>query len=256
MFDDRTAELVQAIRIKDQFLTTMSHELRTPLNAIVGFSQLITETDMDREQRDYVDSINESARALLSMITDILDIAQFELAANQPKITNFSLYSIVGNLKQTFGVRALEKNLKLHSSIDRAVPEYLRGDLSNLRRILANLIDNAIKFTDHGVVSFRVGVERESHADVLLRFVVRDSGIGIPADQLESIFSTFYQIDSSLTRRFDGAGTGLAIVRLVVELLGGKVEVRSKVGHGSTFEAILPFEKTEDPGLQTTPGGV
>ena len=231
----RTRELADASEAKSRFLANVSHEIRTPMNGIVGMARLLQETSLGRDQREYADIIVSSARALLRIIDDILDSSKIEAGAFDLDAVDFDLRQVVDEVIRLLRPEAEDKDLTLSATIDNAVPRAVRGDPGRLRQALVNLVGNAVKFTERGAVTVLVeAVERTPDAHVL-RFEVRDTGIGIDVAAQERLFKPFSQADGSTTRRFGGTGLGLAISRRLIELMGGRIEVASAVGTGSTF---------------------
>jgi two-component system, sensor histidine kinase and response regulator len=235
-----TAE--QATRAKAEFLASMSHEIRTPMNAILGMGELLAETTLGHEQRKYLAIINDNGAALLRLINDILDLARVQSGHLQLESTDFNLERLIDGMAETFGLRAHEKGLELAFRIRPDVPLNLAGDPLRLRQILINLIGNAIKFTERGEIAITVENETLAAQPGLLRFSVSDTGVGIPDDKINDIFSDFTQADSSTARRFGGSGLGLAIVKHLLELMGGQIRAESKSGQGSVFIFTVRFE--------------
>ncbi|HUO04747.1 MAG TPA: response regulator [Candidatus Binataceae bacterium] len=227
-------EAMAATRAKSEFLSNMSHEIRTPMNAVIGMSELLSSSSLSPEQRRYVDIMKANGDALIDLINDILDLAKIESGRLSLERVNFDLEDVIGKLGEMMGIRAHEKGLELAIRIAPDVPVNLVGDPLRLRQILVNLFGNAIKFTRRGQISLTV--ERAAAADgLLLKFSVRDTGIGIPKDKLGDIFSSFTQADASTTRNYGGTGLGLTIVKRLVELYGGEIKVESEPGTGSCF---------------------
>ncbi|MBO1271703.1 PAS domain S-box protein [Shewanella sp. 4t3-1-2LB] len=239
-----------ASRAKSDFLANMSHEIRTPMNAIIGMSQLCLQTTLDSKQRDYVEKIERASRSLLGIINDILDFSKIEAGKLQMESLPFQLDTILEDLADMFAVRALDKQLELLFSVAPNVPTQLEGDPLRLNQILINLIGNAIKFTEQGEVELSINQLQQQDDEVVLRFAVRDTGIGLTREQQQKLFHSFSQADSSTTRKYGGTGLGLAISRQLVELMGGEIGVESLHGNGSTFFFTVRLKVSDSSGIK------
>jgi len=236
---------------KSDFLASMSHEIRTPMNAIVGIADLLAKTPLSEEQDKYVQIFRRAGDNLLNLINDILDLSKVEASQLELERTGFSLHDLLEKVREMVAGRAAEKGLTLVCEIAPPVPQDLIGDPTRLRQVMLNLLGNAIKFTESGEVALRVTKDSESEAPGALRFTISDSGIGIPDAKLGAVFERFTQADSSTTRRYGGSGLGLTISKRLVELMGGRIWVESRVGQGSVFSFTVPLEIWTRPARST-----
>jgi two-component system, sensor histidine kinase and response regulator len=228
-------------RAKSEFLDNMSHEFRTPMNGVLGMAELLLDTNLADEQREYLNMLKMSADSLLAIINDVLDFSRIEAGKLDMDPIEFKVREIVQGVTQTFVSAAHQKNLKLDSRIANEVPEVLVGDPLRLRQILVNLVGNAVKFTTRGEVAVGVSLESVGEQNVRLRFTIRDTGVGIPPEKLKVIFEAFSQADNSSTRKFGGTGLGLTISSRLVELMGGEIWAESNSGSGSQFQFTAQF---------------
>ena len=232
-----------ADKAKSEFLANMSHEIRTPMNAVLGFADVLKNTELSPRQRFYIEGINASGQQLLDLISNILDLSKIESGHLVLEKVDFDLACLVDDVLKIMRGRVGDKAVQLFVHMAPDLSQIMVGDPTKIRQILINLLGNAIKFTKAGMVTLSVSQEGQVGEEVALRFVVEDTGVGIPADKIDTVFGKFVQADMSTARMYGGTGLGLAICKLLVEAMGGQIRVESEVGRGSRFIFTIRLER-------------
>ncbi|MGQ9799843.1 MAG: ATP-binding protein [Ignavibacterium sp.] len=247
--DKAIFETEKAAKAKSEFLALMSHETRTPMNGVIGMTRLLLDTILTDAQREYVNTIRLSTEQLLVIINDILDFTKIESEKLELESIPFLLNECIEDSLELTASKAAEKDIEIFYRMTKDVPQIILADITRLRQILTNLIGNSVKFTSKGEVEVSVSAEESNENIFKLKFVVRDTGIGIPKDKMDRLFKPFSQVDSSTTRSYGGTGLGLVISKKLVEMMGGNIHVESTEGEGSKFIFSI---KTSVPTVETS----
>ncbi|MDC7221196.1 MAG: ATP-binding protein [Spirochaetales bacterium] len=243
---EKDREKQKKVELKNDFLSSISHELRTPMNIISSLVYLLSQTELDENQQQKINQINKASNMLLDIIKNFLDFNRLEKGKVELEERSFSLTEELEEILNLFSGEISSKGLHFERKIDEAVPSFLQGDPYRLSQIITNLLNNAVKFSNEGTITFSVEVAKSDRKDCFLRFSISDQGIGMNREQQEKLFSPFTQADSSISRQFGGSGLGMAICDQLIKLMGGTIEVESREGEGTRISFQLPFEKRED----------
>lgn len=245
-------QAIEASNLKSAFVANISHELRTPLAGVIGLNELLLTTRLTPEQQELAKSIHDGAQSLLTIVNDILDLSKIEAGKAELEAVPFNAIFLVQDISRLLAATAKHKGLKLGTFVDQTIPQFVIGDPTRVRQVLLNLIGNSIKFTEKGEVNVRATVESQDAENVVIRFSVSDTGIGISEEDRRFLFQPFSQVDSSNTRKYGGTGLGLSISKRFVMMMGGEIGVESEKGQGSTFWFLVPFRKEHHEPTEST----
>lgn len=235
----------KANKAKSEFIANMSHEIKTPLNGILGFLQLLEGTNLDEEQKDYVNEIKKSSNILLGLLNGILDFSKIESGKMTLDYSDFNIYELMNDIEKLTKSMAQNKQIEVTTNCEENLPQILMGDSLKLRQVLTNLTNNAVKFTPIGYIQIEVKKLKRKNEKILLEFSVKDSGIGISKENQEKIFESFTQADNSTTRKFGGTGLGLTISKNIVKMMNGNFTLLSEPNKGSTFKFTAEFDSID-----------